>query len=122
MWDRELIRELRRYAKQYETGETLGRLIDGTETLMEEAAKRLDRYQKLKQDGRLVELPVKMGQTVYLPGGAKAKVTSYYHCEDGFKNLWLTVEGDGKRRRQCIYSRNIGKEFFLTREEAIRAK
>ena len=122
MSDRELIQALRRYARQYKSGETLGRCIDGTEDLMEEAAKRLDHYKKLEQGGLLVELPVKMGQTVYLPGGAEARVTSYYHCEDGFRNLWLTIETGGCRRRQCIYSCDIGKDAFLTREEAMKAK
>lgn len=43
----ELVRKLRRYAEQYRSGETLGRAIEYTEDLLEEAADCLDNLETM---------------------------------------------------------------------------
>lgn len=84
-----------------------------------EAIKKLAHYEDIEEQGRLIELPCAVGDTVYvkmLGGGlAKAKVRDYVHfLTDGF---CLTLTSD-EFPKQHIPISEIGKTVFLTPEEA----
>ena len=63
--DDRLILELREYAASYRSGETLGRMIEDTEVLLEEAANRLLAYKEAEREERLICLPCKAGDTLW---------------------------------------------------------
>ena len=76
---------------------------------------------KAEQDGRLVVLPCKVGDTVYMPVGKWNTITGYEADEcDGFH---IARDGVLQIKAKC-YSGNHGtygvpgKTVFLTREEA----
>ena len=84
------------------------------ETISQE---ELDELIKAKADGRLIELPCKIGDTVYVIYG-KSKILEtkvdlrFWNDDDG----WILRTKEG-----CFYEKYIGKTVFLSREEAEKA-
>lgn len=82
--------------------------------------------QQEKADRRLVELPCKVGDTVYEPNISRKCVSTYEIKEIGIgKNgveflYWTLVDGIYSNLNGTE-SRNIGKTVFLTRQEAEKA-
>lgn len=77
-------------------------------------AKKLAEYEDLEEQGSLVRLPCKVGNTVYIittisKSIITAKVIGIWACEDG--DAVLTESGG-------IHQNSWGKTVFLTREEA----
>lgn len=80
----------------------------------------LKRYKDLEYQGRLIELPCKVGDTVYQITRnfiSKFKIKSFVYDNEGFFFYWECISG--------IYinvlgfnSNKIGKDIFLTPEEA----
>lgn len=86
--------------------------INGTESFMSwkndcyEGIAKLVHYEDLEEQGRLVELPCKVGDTVYAIEGndiVKNKVTE----------IWFNTDG-----RYVFTKEVIAKTVFLTKEEA----
>ena len=77
----------------------------------------LQELDQAKADGRLIELPCKIGDTVYVIYG-KNKILEtkvdlrFWNDDDG----WILRTKEGRFYEKCI-----GKTVFLTREEAEKA-
>ena len=71
-----------------------------------EAWKKLAHYEDLEEQGRLVELPCKVGDTVYIP----------MQIRDNYTDLPRTVIAQACFKLADI--NRIGKTVFLTKEEA----
>ena len=114
--DDTLIRELRRYAASYRSGENLGREIEDTDVLLEEAANRL-----AQSDGRLMELPCKVGDTLWGIDGEAMTVLQITIDDD--VGVYCKSADDGKNplaanRRFEFPASRIGKSVFLSLSEA----
>ena len=96
--------------------------------IMTRAAEYLDKLQEMEQarkDGRLLMLPVvgvRVGSKIYTImdefDGARYIANPepvVELCKDG---LYLSALGDGKAPYMLIQWDELGKEYFLTREEA----
>ncbi|MCK9477977.1 MAG: hypothetical protein M0R40_00560 [Firmicutes bacterium] len=89
---------------------------DMDNTVTADCMKELLRYRELERDGRLVVLPCKVGDTVWVKSSffnnniEQAKVINARH--DGF-NYKVVCEGIGER--------TYGKTVFLTKAEAEKA-
>lgn len=81
----------------------------------------LKRYEDAEKDGRLVVLPCKVGDTVYMPTGRWNKITGYeqdkcdgFHItQDGILHI-KTLNNTGNHGTYGV----PGETVFLTREEA----
>lgn len=117
-----LIRELRRYAELYESGENLGHEIQDTDVLMAEAANRLERYEKAKETGRLMELPCKVGDTLWRLDGKALTVLQITIDDDVGVYCKLADEKKGNlhaaSERFEFPAGRIGKEIFSSQTEA----
>lgn len=71
-----------------------------------ELRERLKLYEDKLEEGKLVELPCKVGDTVYL-------VNSERICNKKVKDIVFYIDGDIGFNKHAI-----GKSIFLTREEA----
>ncbi len=86
-------------------------------TWLEKQFTRLNEYEQAKADGRLIELPCKIGDTVYVIYG-KNKILEtkvdlrFWNDDDG----WILRTKEGR-----FYEKYIGKTVFLSREEAEKA-
>ena len=114
--DDTLIRELRRYAASYRSGENLGREIEDTDVLLEEAANRL-----AQSDGRLMELPCKVGDTLWEIDGEAMTVLQITIDDD--VGVYCKSADDGKNplaanRRFEFPASRIGESVFLSLPEA----
>lgn len=98
---------------------------EGTEGTVEDLLE-LMRYRKLEAEGRLIKLPCKEGDIVYLLGG-KDYNEFRVSCVDwkcGINNkgkcyqLYLEDSYDDRAYRNFS---DIGKTVFLTKEEAVKA-
>lgn len=86
--------------------------------------KKLAAYEDAEEQGRLVRLPCKVGETVYAPTRnfvSEFRVSRFDY--DGHEQFlwveWHLVKGiSGDFRLDGIYASEIGKTVFLTREEA----
>lgn len=101
----------RLYARAYEEPPT-GREVEGTVDLLLQMADRLEEYEDLEEQGKLLKLPCAVGDTVY----------TIYSDEDGSFIEEPKVE-EVSTHRVWIDSRyfdydDFGKTVFLTREEA----
>lgn len=83
-----------------------------------EAEKKLARYEQAEKDGRLIDLPCKVGDKVYLPRGfhgfhelLSLKILpqrklphSKRYCLDAHRTKRLSVQSitTGKRKRKCL--------------------
>ena len=103
---------------------------------------RLAYYEDMEEQGRLVVLPCKVGDTVYSKDGKAAKIEDFhidkrsvvaqvsfecdYDCKDCAFNSWHTEfcgenSCDGEYGLACVSEEDFGKTVFLTREDAERA-
>lgn len=110
---------------------------------LHEAKSELEKYRKAEQDGRMVVLPVRTKETVYVVGEKRimecfiaeayiddARGLEYmvsFDCDDNcdgcpFNSWRLDWSGeyscDGEYGESCILGSDFEKTFFLTREEA----
>lgn len=84
------------------------------------AIKKLADYEKLEEQGLLVRLPCKVGDTVYVPTRvlvSEFKITAIFCDIHGTYFYWLFYCGIYERT-SGFSERDIGKTVFLTREEA----
>jgi len=79
---------------------------------------------RAKVEGRLVELPCKLGDTVYFA----QRICEYKHCDTRTRMVCCGCSDYAKnkfviqsRAFTLLDSKNIGKTVFLTREEAENA-
>ncbi len=86
------------------------REIDGTVELLQEAAEKLKEYEDLEEQGLLLKLPCKAGDTVYtlnlLPDG---------------ETTIAQLETDTFFMVLCVMDGRFGKTVFLTQAEAKEA-
>lgn len=85
--------------------------------LLLEAADRLTYYEDLEEQGRLVVLPCKVGDTVYIPHYEKGVVAVRV------QGISISVSGRtilrfGGYPYESAWGDGCGKDWFLTREEA----
>ena len=87
---------------------------------------QLEEYQQLEEQGRLVKLPCKVGDIVYVvtPGCKTAKeckvITVNYSNTATSGNVFYieTLPTTGSRAVIGFYNKEIGKTVFLTKSEA----
>lgn len=80
---------------------------DWYEQLSVTLQKELDRYEKLKEAGRLIELPCAVGDTVWT-----------YWIDDEESGVMADVP---MSEQECLTIRSLwDKDYFATREEAVR--
>lgn len=79
--------------------------------IVEDMVKKLAEYEDLEEQGRLVKLPCKVGDTVYKVDKASRKVTQHKVRE--VEDEQVVFENYDYRSFNCF-----GKTLFLTREEA----
>ena len=82
--------------------------------------KELKKYKDLEEQGLLVRLPCKVGDTVYVPTRvlvSEFKITAIFCDIHGTYFYWLFYCGIYERT-SGFSERDIGKTVFLTREEA----
>ena len=123
--DDTLIRELRRYAASYRSGENLGREIEDTDVLLEEAANRLASlasYEKAEADGRLVLLPCSTTQRFYrVEFGRVTEYAFFCFMYNSPEVTCVTLVRTNPKPGIGWVSypvTDIGKNLFLTRDEA----
>ena len=97
-------------------------LKDISEISRTAAVKKLSDYEDLSEQGRLIELPCKVGDKLYEP--TNRKIISVYEVV-GIEILkqavfihWTIIDGFVFRSSHGIYTEQIGKDVFLTKEEA----
>lgn len=94
--------------------------LDDRCSLMLDACKKLAEYEQLEEQGLLVRLPCKVGDTVYVPTRvlvSEFKITAIFCDIHGTYFYWLFYCGIYERT-SGFSERDIGKTVFLTREEA----
>ena len=123
--DDTLIQELRRYAASYRSGENLGREIEDTDVLLEEAANRLASlasYEKAEADGRLVRLPCSTTQRFYrVEFGRVTEYAFFCFMYNSPEVTCVTLVRTNPKPGIGWVSypvTDIGKNLFLTRDEA----
>lgn len=87
---------------------------------IQQAFKKLADYEDLEDQGLLVRLPCKVGDTVYVPTRvlvSEFKITAIFCDIQGTYFYWLFYCGIYERTNG-FSERDIGKTVFLTREEA----
>lgn len=96
-----------------------------------ELLQRLAYYEDMEEQGRLVVLPCKVGDTVYVTGarfylgkehtGIQKGTVYGYELNEGYGwVIWAHMEGETYSGNAYCFS-DFGKTVFLTREEAERA-
>ena len=98
----------------------MGKCIDNNCNLVNEVCKKLAEYEQLEEQGLIVRLPCKVGDTVYVPtrnfiSELRIIMVSVYMHDTYFR--WILNSGiypnlDG------FPGSKLGKTVFLTREEA----
>lgn len=86
----------------------------GRDTVLTLAADKLEEYTKAQQDGRLVKLPCKVGDTVYMVqqvGSVHWEQDKYIIDDEGTPKVY-------EKKFDLILLEYIGKTVFLTRAEA----
>ena len=92
-----------------------------------EALKELQHYKDLEEQGRLVTLPCKVGDTVWFLQGVfdeicKARIIKFENNYYTEPSLWIQIEYVsrviGEQVREDRADLAIGKTVFLTKEEA----
>ena len=74
---------------------------------------QLKEYQSLEEQGRLIKLPCKVGDTVYVIVGEKISVQKIQRATTDSE---MRIEFCAKRRGFALF--DIGKTVFLTKSEA----
>ena len=99
---------MERLTGRYETG-----LVFVPQGMMPEALDRLAYYEDMEEQGRLMVLPCKVGDTVWMIVTKRPKITMpEYSFIKRSRLTWYNME----RVLRCF-----GKTVFLTREEAKQA-
>lgn len=88
--------------------------------------KQLEEYQQLEEQGRLIKLPCKVGDKIFLDfAGFEKDIDEFtvkdFHLdcfEDGEVILFCDYESDDKTLTGQIDVTNFGKTVFLTKSEA----
>ena len=115
-----LSEKLRMYIKAYKQP-PFGREVEGTVELLEESTDKLAEYEDLEEQGRLLKLPCKSGDTIWLVGDKYTldyKVSGFAIDSSGISIIFFEKEIDGKMHTRSIDYTEIGKTAFLTKEEA----
>jgi hypothetical protein len=90
---------------------------------------KLAHYEDLEEQGKLIVLPCKVGDTVWYIEEMKSYTPSYHSWYECFSfrieyieiaEKWLAFgkEGSGMFADKRFYGKDIGKTVFLTKEEA----
>jgi len=102
-----MMERLTHYQKNGEVAEPYNR------TQAYEFAKKLAQYEDLEEQGLLVRLPCKVGDTVYIHGCGGVEDWKIQGV-----SLSYVSEGEIRSIPLNIFKSNLGKLVFLTREEA----
>ena len=82
--------------------------------------RKLKEYEDLEEQGRLIRLPCKVGDTVYVPTRnfiSELRITEVVCNRDGTYLRWVLLSGIYPNLNGFV-GRKIGNEVFLTRSEA----
>lgn len=103
----------------------MGECLDDNCSLMLDACKKLAEYEQLEEQGLLVRLPCKIGDTVYrVNAGAKQPIIPmtvseiHFLCYKNERAVRFDAIGKEDMGESCYRLEDIGKIVFLTREEA----
>ena len=83
-------------------------------------ATKLKEYEDLEEQGRLIKLPCKVGDTVYVPTRnfiSELRITEVVCNRDGTYLRWVLLSGIYPNLNGFV-GRKIGNEVFLTKSEA----
>ena len=94
---------------------------------MEKSRKKLAQYEAAEEEGRLVVLPCKVGDTVWMVHQRLTSTVNNVVSEmtvtelrgNRLNPIWFVI--DGEYGRTSFHPSGIGKTFFFTREEAEKA-
>lgn len=81
---------------------------------------KLKDYEDLEEQGRLIKLPCKVGDTVYVPTRnfiSELRITEVVCNRDGIYLRWVLLSGIYPNLNGFV-GRKIGNEVFLTKSEA----
>lgn len=82
--------------------------------------RKLKEYEDLEEQGRLIKLPCKIGDTVYVPTRnfiSELRITEVVCNRDGTYLRWVLLSGIYPNLNGFA-GRKIGNEVFLTKSEA----
>lgn len=103
----------------------MGKCIDNNCNLVNEVCKKLAEYETLEEQGLLVRLPCKVGDTVYrVNAGAKQPIIPmtvseiHFLCYKNERAVRFDAIGKEDMGESCYRLEDIGRIVFLTREEA----
>lgn len=103
----------------------MGECLDDNCSLMIDACKKLAEYEQLEEQGLLVRLPCKIGDTVYrVNAGAKQPIIPmtvseiHFLCYKNERAVRFDTIGKEDMGESCYRLEDIGRIVFLTREEA----
>lgn len=94
-------------------------LVDNAEYWLKVYFKLKD-YEDLEKQGRLIKLPCKVGDTVYVPTRnfiSELQITEVVYNRDGTYLRWVLLSGIYPNLNGFV-GRKIGNEVFLTKSEA----
>ena len=122
-----LTERIEKYIEAYQLP-PFGKEVDGTVELLQEVLKKLADYEDLEKQGRLIKLPCKVGDTVYVNGvlgcgeAERYRVIRVdYHSTLGtgrnefYIEALLCTDPDSSI---AFYDKQFGKTVFLTKSEA----
>lgn len=103
----------------------MGECLDDNCSLMLDACKKLAEYEQLEEQGLLVRLPCKVGDTVYrVNAGAKQPIIPmtvseiHFLCYKNERAVRFDAIGKEDMGESCYRLEDIGRIVFLTHEEA----
>ena len=103
----------------------MGKCLDDNCSLMTDACKKLAEYEQLEEQGLLVRLPCKVGDTVYrVNAGAKQPIIPmtvleiHFLCYKNERAVRFDAIGKEDMGESCYRLEDIGRIVFLTHEEA----
>ena len=103
----------------------MGECLDDKCSLMLDACKKLAEYEQLEEQGLLVRLPCKIGDTVYrVNAGAKQPIIPmtvseiHFLCYKNERAVRFDAIGKEDMGESCYRLEDIGRIIFLTREKA----
>lgn len=103
----------------------MGECLDDNCSLMIDACKKLAEYEQLEEQGLLVRLPCKVGDTVYRVNiGAKQPIIPmtvseiHFLCYKNERAARFDAIGKEDTGESCYRLEDIGRIAFLAREEA----
>ena len=85
---------------------------------------KLDEYNKLKEQKRLVILPAAIGEMIFFLNGRfvlEGEITSYSVNEDGAWLMWFDVQEKDKTYSYNAETEKIGRTIFFSRDDAYDA-